>query len=90
MPTVFVAAVQWVASAGRSIWVSATTPSAISDPCGGMCEGRVISHRRPLKSACMKRLQPGQRASVLQLPSVPLHAAAAATQVEPRPADIVA
>jgi hypothetical protein len=39
----------------------------------------------------LARLLPGQRASVLQLPSVPLHEPAAATpQVEPRPADIVA
>ena len=40
-------AVQWVASAGGSVWVSTTTRSAISDPSGGMREGRVLSRRRP-------------------------------------------
>ena len=39
-------AVQWVASAGRSVWVSITTRSAMSDPSGGMREGRVLSRSR--------------------------------------------
>ena len=34
-------AVQWVPSAGGSVRVSATTRSAMSDPSGGMREGRV-------------------------------------------------
>jgi hypothetical protein len=43
MPTAFVikAAVQWVVTAGGSIWVSATKRSAMLDPSGGMREGHV-------------------------------------------------
>jgi hypothetical protein len=49
MPTAFaiIEAVQWVASTGGSVRVRAMTRSAISDPSGGMREGRVLSHRRP-------------------------------------------
>ena len=49
IPTAFaiIVAVQWVASAGGSVWVSTTTRSAISDPSGGMREGRVLSRKRP-------------------------------------------
>src|SRR3954470_10267049 len=45
IPTAFaiIAAVQWVASTGGSVRVSATTRSAISEPRGGMREGRVLS-----------------------------------------------
>jgi hypothetical protein len=39
--------VQWVGSTGGSVRVSATTRSAISDPSGGIREGRVLSRRRP-------------------------------------------
>src|ERR1700683_3165148 len=44
MPTAFaiMMAVQWVASAGGSVWLSITTRSAISDSSGGMREGRVL------------------------------------------------
>ena len=37
------AEVQWVASAGGSLWVSVTTRSAIFVPSEGMREGRVLS-----------------------------------------------
>ena len=49
MPTAFaiIEAVQWVASTGGSVRVSATTRSAISEPSGGIREGRVLSRRRP-------------------------------------------
>ena len=49
MPTAFaiIEAVQWVASTGGSVRVRAMTRSAISDPSGGMREGRVLSRRRP-------------------------------------------
>ena len=49
IPTAFaiMAPVQWVASAGGSVRVSATTRSMIVDPSGGMREGRVLSRRRP-------------------------------------------
>ena len=49
IPTAFaiIVAVQWVASAGGSVRVSATTRLAISDPSGGMREGRVLSRKRP-------------------------------------------
>ena len=40
------AAVQWAASAGGSVWVSVTMQSVMSDPCGRMREGRVLSRRR--------------------------------------------
>jgi hypothetical protein len=38
---------QWVASAGGSAWVNISTRLAISDPSGGMREGRVLSRSRP-------------------------------------------
>jgi hypothetical protein len=41
------AEVQWVASAGGSVWVSITTRSVMFDPSGGMRDGRVLSRRRP-------------------------------------------
>jgi hypothetical protein len=49
MPMAFaiIEAVQWVASTGGSVRVSATTRSAISEPSGGIREGRVLSRRRP-------------------------------------------
>jgi hypothetical protein len=49
VPTAFaiIEAVQWVASTGGSVRVRAMTRSAISDPSGGMREGRVLSRRRP-------------------------------------------
>jgi hypothetical protein len=37
------AEVQWVASAGGSVWVSLTTRSVMFDPSGGMRDGRVLS-----------------------------------------------
>jgi len=48
MSTTFaiMAEVQWVASVGGSVWVSATTRSVMFDPSGGMREGRVLSCRR--------------------------------------------
>ena len=49
------AAVQCVASAGGSVWVSVTTRSVMFDPSGRMREGRVLSRRRPSKPSCMKR-----------------------------------
>src|ERR1017187_1284030 len=47
--------VQWVASAGGSVWVSVTTRSVMFDPSGRMREGRVLSCRRLSYPACMKR-----------------------------------
>jgi hypothetical protein len=41
------AEVQWVASAGGSVWVSVTTRSVMSGPSGWTREGRVLSRRRP-------------------------------------------
>ena len=41
------AAVQWVASCGGSVAVSATTLSIISWPSGLTREGRVLSRNRP-------------------------------------------
>ena len=41
------AATQWVASAGGSLSVRATTRSATSGPSGGMRDGRVLSRSRP-------------------------------------------
>src|SRR5665811_2176718 len=49
------AAVQWVASAGGSLSVRATTRSATSVPSGGMREGRVLSRNRLSKPPSMKR-----------------------------------
>ncbi len=47
MAFAIIEAVQWVASTGGSVRVSATTRSAISEPSGGIREGRVLSRRRP-------------------------------------------
>jgi hypothetical protein len=49
------AEVQWVTSAGGSLWVSVTTRSVTLDPSGRMREGRVLSRRRPSYPSCMKR-----------------------------------
>ena len=50
-----IAEVQWVASAGGSLWVSVTTRSVTLDPSGRIREGRVLSRRRPSYPSCMKR-----------------------------------
>jgi hypothetical protein len=47
MAFAIMAAVQWVASAGGSVWLSATTRSATFGSRGGMREGRVLSRSRP-------------------------------------------
>ena len=41
------AAVESVVSVGGSVWVSITTRSVISEPRGGMREGRVLSRSKP-------------------------------------------
>src|SRR5262249_31982631 len=57
IPTTFaiMAEVQWVVSAGGSVWVSITTRSVTLEPSGRMREGRVLSRRRPSYPSCMKR-----------------------------------
>ena len=50
-----IAAVQWVASTGGSVSVSASTRSATSGPKGGMRDGRVSSRRRPSTPSSMNR-----------------------------------
>ncbi len=56
------AAVQWVASAGGSVSVKATTRSATWAPSGGMRDGRVLSRRSPsmpvsAKRSCQRQMQ---------------------------------
>src|SRR4051794_15911246 len=74
--TVFaiMAEVQWVASAGGSVWVSITTRSAMLEPSGRMREGRVLSRRRPSYPSCMKRSCQRQT-QVFDLPvmDIPVH-----------------
>ena len=46
--------VQWVASAGGSVWVRATTRSTVSPSMAGIREGRVLSRSRPSYPSCME------------------------------------
>jgi hypothetical protein len=57
MPTALAmaAAVQWVASCGGSVAVSATTRSMIAWPSGATREGRVLSRSRPSTPSSAKR-----------------------------------
>lgn len=53
--TAIIKAVQWVASMGGSVSVSAATRSATSGARGGMRGGRVLSRRRPSTPSSMNR-----------------------------------
>ena len=61
-------AVQWVASCGGRLLVSATTRSTVAAGSGGMREGRVLSRVNPATPSCMKRSCQRQT-TVLPLPT---------------------